>query len=103
MLAGLVIAVLLMYPRCFTDHCVLGITANEDRINNLLNQSLMLVTCLNPYIGYDNAAKAAKKAHKEGTSLKEAVVTLGLLTPEQFDEYVRPEKMLGPSVFKAKY
>lgn len=79
-----------------------GIVANEDRISTLLNQSLMLVTCLNPYIGYDNAAKAAKKAHKEGTSLKEAVLALGLLTAQQFDEYVRPEKMLGPSVYKPK-
>lgn len=62
----------------------------------------MLVTCLNPYIGYDNAAKAAKKAHKEGTSLKESVLALGLLSSEQFDEYVRPEKMLGPSEYHAK-
>ncbi|KAI9203275.1 fumarate hydratase precursor rhizopus oryzae [Polychytrium aggregatum] len=80
----------------FTDNCVVGIRANEKRISSLLNESLMLVTALNPYIGYDNAAKAAKKAHKEGTSLKEATVSLGLLTPEQFDEYVRPEKMIGP-------
>ncbi|KAJ3413746.1 hypothetical protein HDV05_007649 [Chytridiales sp. JEL 0842] len=81
----------------FTEHCVSGIVANEKRINLLLNESLMLVTSLNPYIGYDNAAKAAKKAHKEGTTLKEAVVSLGLLTPERFDEVVRPEKMVGPS------
>ncbi|KAI8897369.1 fumarate hydratase [Globomyces pollinis-pini] len=80
----------------FTDNCVVGIKANEQRINEILNESLMLVTALNPYIGYDNAASAAKKAHKEGTSLKEATVSLGLLTPEQFDEYVRPEKMIGP-------
>ncbi|KAJ1533445.1 fumarase fum1, partial [Nowakowskiella sp. JEL0078] len=75
----------------FTDNCVVGIQANEKRISALLNESLMLVTALNPYIGYDNAAKAAKKAHIEGTSLKEATVALGLLTSEQFDEYVRPE------------
>ncbi|KAJ3273258.1 fumarase fum1 [Terramyces sp. JEL0728] len=80
----------------FTDRCVIGIEANEEKINSILNESLMLVTALNPYIGYDNAASAAKKAHKEGTSLKEATVALGLLTPEQFDEYVRPEKMIGP-------
>lgn len=80
----------------FTDNCVVGIEANESRISSLLNESLMLVTALNPYIGYDNAASAAKKAHKEGTSLKEATVSLGLLTPEKFDEYVRPEKMIGP-------
>ncbi|KAJ3324717.1 fumarase fum1 [Boothiomyces sp. JEL0866] len=80
----------------FTDNCVVGIQANEEKIKSILNESLMLVTALNPYIGYDNAASAAKKAHKEGTSLKEATVALGLLTPEQFDEYVRPEKMIGP-------
>lgn len=80
----------------FTDNCVVGIKANEDRIAALLQESLMLVTALNPYIGYDNAASAAKKAHKEGTSLKEATIALGLLTGEQFDEYVRPETMIGP-------
>ncbi|KAJ1556710.1 hypothetical protein HK405_002062, partial [Cladochytrium tenue] len=81
----------------FTDHCVVGIQANKPRIDTLLHESLMLVTALNPYIGYDNAAKAAKKAHKEGTSLKQATVALGLLTPEEFDKYVRPEQMIGPS------
>jgi fumarate hydratase class II len=80
----------------FTDNCVDGIQANEERINSLLHESLMLVTALNPHIGYDNAASAAKKAHKEGTSLKEATVSLGLLTPEEFDRYVRPENMIGP-------
>lgn len=80
----------------FTDNCVVGIEANEKNISFLLHESLMLVTALNPYIGYDNAASAAKKAHKEGTSLKQATVALKLLTPEQFDEYVRPEKMIGP-------
>ncbi|KAJ3390642.1 fumarase fum1 [Entophlyctis sp. JEL0112] len=81
----------------FMDNCVVGIQANENRIKAIMNESLMLVTALNPYIGYDNAAKAAKKAHKEGTSLKEATVSLGLLTPEEFDKYVRPEQMIGPS------
>ncbi|KAJ3097365.1 fumarase fum1 [Phlyctochytrium bullatum] len=80
----------------FTDNCVTGIKANEKRIDSLLNESLMLVTSLNPHIGYDNAAKAAKKAHKEGTSLKQATVSLGLLTEEEFDRYVRPENMIGP-------
>ena len=56
----------------------------------------MLVTALNPYVGYDNAAKIAKKAHKDNQTLKEAAVELGILTEEQFDEYVRPEKMIGP-------
>jgi fumarate hydratase class II len=83
--------------RSFTDNCVVGIEANVERIAQLVNQSLMLVTALNPKIGYDNAAKVAKKAHAEGLSLKESAVALGLLTPEEFDELVRPEKMLGPS------
>ncbi len=81
----------------FTENCVVGIEANRDRINQLLNESLMLVTSLNPHIGYDNAAKAAKKAHKEGTTLKAAAMALGLLTSEQFDEWVRPEKMISPN------
>ena len=80
----------------FTDNCVVGIEANEKNIKKHLNDSLMLVTALNPHIGYDNAAKVAKKAHKEHKTLKEAVVELGLLTPEKFDEVVRPEKMIGP-------
>lgn len=81
----------------FTDNCVAGIEANTDRITQLLNESLMLVTSLNPHIGYDNAAKAAKKAHKEGTTLKEAAISLKLLTSEQFDKWVRPEKMISPN------
>jgi fumarate hydratase class II len=82
--------------RSFADNCVAGIAANRERIAALVNESLMLVTALNPYIGYDNAAKVAKKAHAEGTTLKEAAVALGLLTAEEFDARVRPEKMLGP-------
>jgi fumarate hydratase class II len=81
----------------FTDNCVVGLQANHERIKALLHQSLMLVTALNPKIGYDNAAKVAKKAHAEGTTLKEAALALGLLTSKEFDELVRPEKMLGPS------
>ncbi|PWC47125.1 class II fumarate hydratase [Azospirillum sp. TSA6c] len=80
----------------FTDNCVVGIEANRERIAKLVSDSLMLVTALNPHIGYDNAAKIAKKAHKEGTSLKEAGRELGLLTDEQFDQWVRPERMVGP-------
>lgn len=80
----------------FTDNCVVGIEANVERIEQLRDESLMLVTALNPHIGYDNAAKAAKKAHKEGTTLKEAALSLGLLTSEQFDQWVRPEQMIGP-------
>ena len=79
----------------FCDNCVEGITANKKNIQKHLENSLMLVTSLNPVIGYDNAAKAAKKAHKENKTLKEAVLELGLLTAEKFDEVVRPEKMLG--------
>ncbi|MBN66786.1 MAG: fumarate hydratase, class II [Rickettsiales bacterium] len=80
----------------FTDKCVKGIEANVERIEQLRDESLMLVTALNPHIGYDNAAAAAKKAHKEKTTLKEAALSLGLLTEDQFDEWVRPEKMIGP-------
>ncbi|MBI1938907.1 MAG: class II fumarate hydratase [Ignavibacteriales bacterium] len=80
----------------FSEHCVEGITANELNIKKHLDNSLMLVTSLNPVIGYDNAAKAAKKAHKENKTLKEAALELGLLTSEKFDEVVRPEKMIGP-------
>jgi fumarate hydratase, class II len=80
----------------FTDNCVVGIEANTGNIKKHLENSLMLVTALNPHIGYDNAAKVAKKAHAENKTLKEAVVELGLLTAEKFDEVVRPEKMIGP-------
>ena len=80
----------------FTDNCVVGIEANKVNIKKHLDNSLMLVTALNPHIGYDNAAKVAKKAHKENTTLKQAAMDLGLLTSEKFDEVVKPEKMVGP-------
>ncbi len=80
----------------FTDNMVVGIKPNMDKIDELLRKSLMLVTALNPHIGYDNAAKVAKKAFNENTTLKEAVVDLGLLTAEEFDEKVKPEEMIGP-------
>ncbi|KAF7978856.1 hypothetical protein HWV62_44325 [Athelia sp. TMB] len=80
----------------YKRNCVVGIVANEKRIGHLLNESLMLATILNSHLGYDNVAKAAKKAHKEGTTLKEATTTLGFLTAEEFDQKVRPELMLGP-------
>ncbi|WAR18881.1 FUMH-like protein [Mya arenaria] len=80
----------------FTKNCVNGIQANHAVIGKLLNESLMLVTALNPHIGYDKAAVLAKTAHKEGTTLKQAALKLGYLTEEQFDEWVRPENMLGP-------
>jgi fumarate hydratase class II len=81
--------------RSFRVHCAVGIEPNLPRLKENLERSLMLVTALNPHIGYDNAAKIAKKAHKEGKTLKEAAVELGLLTAEQFDQWVRPEKMIG--------
>ena len=80
----------------FTDNCVVGIEANNENIHNNLVNSLMLVTALNPVIGYDNSAKVAKKAFTENTTLKEAAISLGLLTAEKFDEVVRQEKMIGP-------
>jgi fumarate hydratase class II len=80
----------------FTDNCVVGIEANTARIDKLLHESLMLVTALNPHIGYDNAAKIAKKAHKEGTTLMQAGIDLGLLTEAQFKEWIKPEDMVHP-------
>jgi len=79
----------------FNDHCAIGIEPNYDGIKKHLENSLMLVTALNPHIGYENAAKIAKKAHKENKSLREAALELGLLSNEQFDEWVRPEDMIG--------
>ncbi len=78
----------------FNDHCVVGIRANKEKMDENLHRSLMLVTCLNPHIGYENAAKTAKKAYKENISLKEACVALGFLTPERFDEVFKPELMV---------
>jgi fumarate hydratase class II len=82
----------------FNEHCAVGIEANVDRLDYYNRNTLMLVTALNPHIGYDNAAKIAKTAHKNGTTLKEEALKLGLLTEEQFDAWVRPEDMLGPSL-----
>ena len=83
--------------RSFDTHCAAGIEPNRERIEALMQQSLMLVTALNPHIGYDNAAKVAKTAYSQGKTLKEAAVEMGLLSAEQFDEWVRPEKMVSPS------
>jgi fumarate hydratase class II len=80
----------------FSRNAVVGITANKEKIDYFLHNSLMLVTALNPVIGYDKAAKIAKKAHAENTTLKEAAVALGFLTEEEFDKAVRPENMVGP-------
>ena len=81
--------------RSFRLNCAVGIEPNKERIDENLRRSLMLVTALNPHIGYDNAAKIAKTAHKQNKTLKEVAVEMGLLTAEQFDEWVRPEKMIG--------
>jgi fumarate hydratase class II len=81
--------------RSFTDNCVVGIEANKKHIDELMKRSLMLVTALAPKIGYDNAAKIAKTAHKNGTTLKEEAVKSGLVTAEEFDRLVRPEDMIG--------
>ena len=81
----------------FNDNCAVGIEPNRERIDTLLNESLMLVTALNPHIGYDKAAQIAKKAHKEGTTLKASALKLGYVTEQQFDEWVRPKDMVGHS------
>src|SRR5579872_7057356 len=81
----------------FNDHCAVGIEPNRARIDTLLNESLMLVTALNPHIGYDKAAQIAKKAHKEGTTLKASALKLGYVTEQQFDEWVQPKDMVGHS------
>ena len=80
----------------FTDNCVVGITANEERIGKLMRESLMLVTALNPHIGYDNAAKVAKKAFEDNLTLEESAVALGLMTAEEFNAAIKPEEMIGP-------
>ncbi|HWS86235.1 MAG TPA: class II fumarate hydratase [Pyrinomonadaceae bacterium] len=82
--------------RGFVDFCIQGLELNRARIDENLRRSLMLVTALNPHIGYDNAARIAKNAHKKGINLRESAVELGLLTAEQFDEYVKPEEMTHP-------
>ena len=80
----------------FAERCVEGIEANEDRIRELMERSLMLVTALAPTIGYDNATKIAKEAHRNGTTLREEAVKLGFVSEEDYDDIVRPEKMIGP-------
>ncbi len=81
--------------KSFNDHCAVGIEPNRERIKELVDRSLMLVTALNPHIGYDKAAQIAKSAHKEGRSLREAALASGFLTAVQFDDWVRPENMVG--------
>ena len=83
--------------RSFTDHCIIGLTANEAHIAALVERSLMLVTALAPSIGYDNAALIAKRAHHNGTTLREEAIAGGFVSAEAFDRLVRPEQMLGPT------
>jgi fumarate hydratase class II len=80
----------------FANNCIDGIIANEEKINELMKESLMLVTALAPKIGYDNATTVAKTAHKNGTNLKDEAIRLGFIDEEDFDKIVRPEKMIGP-------
>ena len=98
MIYNLLQSIRLLADSCemFTEKCVEGIEPNLINIKKNLEESLMLVTALNPHVGYDNAAKIAKKAHAENTTLKQAAVALELLTEEEFDKFVRPENMIGP-------
>ncbi|MBI1877380.1 MAG: class II fumarate hydratase [Chloroflexi bacterium] len=98
MIFNLLNSIRLLADACesFNKHCAVGIEPNMPAIEGYLKNSLMLVTALNPHIGYDNAAKVAKKAHAENKTLRETAIELGLLTGEKFDEVVRPEKMIGP-------
>jgi fumarate hydratase class II len=82
--------------RAFDVHCAVGIEPNHDRIERNLNESLMLVTALNPHIGYEKAAEIAKRAHTEGTTLQAAAEALGYVTAEQYAAWVRPEEMTAP-------
>jgi fumarate hydratase class II len=82
--------------RSFTEHCIEGIRADEKRIRELMERSLMLVTALAPKIGYDNAAKVAKSAHARGTTLKEEALRLGFVSADEFDRLVQPDKMTRP-------
>ncbi|XP_050307405.1 fumarate hydratase, mitochondrial-like [Anthonomus grandis grandis] len=98
MVANVLRSIRLIGDSCttFNKNCVIGIQANTERISKLLHESLMLVTALNPHIGYDKAAQIAKTAHKEKSTLKETAIKLGILTEQQFNEWVKPEEMLGP-------
>ncbi|MFH0944689.1 MAG: class II fumarate hydratase, partial [Planctomycetota bacterium] len=80
----------------FNDNCAVGIEPDRERIEKLMSASLMLVTALNPHVGYDKAAKIAKKAYTDGSTLREAAEVLGILSGEEFDRLVRPESMIGP-------
>jgi fumarate hydratase, class II len=98
MIHNLLHSIRLIHDAChgFVDYCIAGMTINREQIDEHLRDSLMLVTALNPHIGYDNSAKIAKHAHKKGISLRESAIELGLLTGEKFDELVKPEEMTHP-------
>jgi fumarate hydratase class II len=98
MIHNLLHSIRLIHDAChgFVEYCIAGMTINRERIDENLRDSLMLVTALNPHIGYDNAAKIAKNAHQKGISLRESAIELGLLTGEKFDELVKPEEMTHP-------
>jgi fumarate hydratase class II len=98
MIHNLLHSIRLIHDACygFVEYCIAGMTINREQIDEYLRDSLMLVTALNQHIGYDNAAKIAKHAHKKGTSLRESAIELNLLTGEQFDEWVKPEEMTHP-------
>ncbi|MBF6568458.1 MAG: class II fumarate hydratase [Candidatus Binataceae bacterium] len=98
MIFNLLNSIRLLSDAChmFTEHCVTGIQANRRQIHHFVHNSLMLVTALTPRIGYDNAAKVAKKAHAEGITLRDACIAMELLSGEEFDQHMRPEKMIGP-------
>jgi fumarate hydratase class II len=98
MLHNLLESAALLADSChsFNDHCAIGIEPDTNRIANNLNNSLMLVTALNPHIGYEKAARISLTAHREGLTLREAALKLGYVTPAQFDSWVRPEEMTHP-------
>ena len=98
MLHNVLESIVLLADACgaFNDHCAVGIEPNRERIERNLNESLMLVTALNPHIGYEKAASIAKRAHADGSTLREAALGLGYVTAEQYDEWVRPEQMTAP-------
>ncbi|GAB4325391.1 MAG: class II fumarate hydratase [Candidatus Zixiibacteriota bacterium] len=98
MIHNLLQSIRLLADACesFDEHCAVGIEPNRAKIDQFLNESLMLVTALNPHVGYDNAAKIAKKAYNDNTTLREAAIELKILTGEEFDQKVRPENMIGP-------
>ena len=98
MIHNLLESVALLADACdsFRSNCIEGLELNRERVEALMQESLMLVTALNPHVGYDNAAKAAKKAHADGTTLREAVLALELMSGEEFDAAVVPADMVGP-------